>query len=85
MAFSTFEIAARVITAEISNDHESSVHKFSNYCPEATFNLAGLSQAGSWGGFSPSQFWAEQLTLSQPGGQIMPTMVLRAPPDFQTL
>jgi hypothetical protein len=31
---------------------------------------------------------AKQLTLSQPGGQIMPTIVLRAPPsppDFQTL
>ena len=31
------------------------------------------------------QFWAKQLTLFQPGGQIMPTTVLRAPPDFQTL
>jgi hypothetical protein len=34
----------------------------------------------------PPQFLAEQLTLSQPGGQIMPTTVLQAPPtDFQTL
>ena len=31
------------------------------------------------------QFLAKQLTLSQPGGQIMPTTVLRAPPDFETL
>ena len=32
------------------------------------------------GGFSSSQFLAEQLTLSQPGGQIMPTKVLGTPP-----
>ena len=36
-------------------------------------------------GGGASQFLAKQLTLSQPGGQIMPTTVLRAPPDFQTL
>ena len=28
---------------------------------------------------------AKQLTLSQPGGQIISTTVLRAPPEFQTL
>ena len=33
----------------------------------------------------PSQFFAENLTLSLPGGQIMPTTVLHAPSDFQTL
>ena len=31
------------------------------------------------------QFLAKQLTLSQPGLQIMPTTVIQAPPDFQTL
>ena len=31
------------------------------------------------------QFFAEQLTLSLTGGQIMPTIVLQAPLDFQTL
>ena len=31
------------------------------------------------------QFLAKQLTLSQPGGDIMPTTVLRATPNFQTL
>ena len=33
------------------------------------------------------QFLTDQLTLSQPGGggQIMPTTVLSAPPEFQTL
>ena len=33
----------------------------------------------------PLQFLTNQLTLSQPGVQIMPTTVLPAPPDFQTL
>ena len=32
-----------------------------------------------------AQFFAKQLTLSQPGGQIMPATVLQAPPNFQTL
>ena len=31
------------------------------------------------------KFFAEQLTLSQPGGQIMPTTALRAPLDYKTL
>ena len=31
------------------------------------------------------KFLAKQLTLSQPGRQIMPATVLRAPSDFQTL
>ena len=29
------------------------------------------------------QILADQLTLSQPGGQIMSTLLLLAPPDFQ--
>jgi hypothetical protein len=33
----------------------------------------------------PSQILADQLTLSQPGGHIMLTTLLRATPDFQTL
>ena len=38
------------------------------------------------GGAAAPQILADQLTLSQPGGLIMPTTVLRAPsPDFQTL
>ena len=45
----------------------------------------GLSQAWGLGGTKAPQFLAKQLTLSQPGGQIMPNTVLRAPPDFQTL
>ena len=40
---------------------------------------------GGPGGHVPPQFLAEQLTLSQPGGQITPTTVLSALPDFQTL
>ena len=31
------------------------------------------------------KFLAKQLTISQPGGQILPTTVLRSPKDFQTL
>ena len=46
----------------------------------------GPSQAGGLGALTLSpQFLAKQLTLSQPGGQIIPTTVLRAPPEFQTL
>ena len=41
----------------------------------------GLSQAGGLGGL-----WADQLTLSRPGGAHYPHPVLLAPPpDFQTL
>ena len=36
---------------------------------------------GAGGALAPPQFLAKQLTLSQPGGQIIPTTVLRAPPD----
>ena len=39
---------------------------------------------GGLRGLEPPQFLAEQLILSQPGGQIIPTTVLRAPPRFQT-
>ena len=46
--------------------------------------VTGLSQAGGGRGHV-SQFLAQQLTLSQLGGQIMPTTVLSALPDFQTL
>ena len=45
----------------------------------------GLTQVGGQGGQVPSRFFAENLTLSLPGGQIMPTTVLNAPSDFQTL
>ena len=44
----------------------------------------GCRKRGAGGALAP-QFLAEQLTLSQPGGQIMPTTVLWALPDFQTL
>ena len=41
----------------------------------------GRRKRGGWGAFL-----AKQLTLSQPGGQIIPTTVLQAPPpNFQTL
>ena len=41
--------------------------------------------SGGAGGLEPSQFLAKQLNLSQPEGQIMPTTVLQAPSNVQTL
>ena len=50
---------------------------------------AGLSPGGggAGGGLQPPQYLTDQLTLSQTGGggQFMPTTVLPASPDFQTL
>ena len=43
----------------------------------------GCRKRGAGGGLPPSQFSAEQLTLSQPGGQIIPTTVLQAPRIFR--
>ena len=37
---------------------------------------------GLWG-LQPPQYLAEQLTLSQPGREIMPTTVLQAPQIFK--
>ena len=44
------------------------------------------SRDGGTGGAGGHQILADQFTLSQPGGQIMPTTLLLAPfpPDFQT-
>ena len=44
-----------------------------------TYNRAVASGRGGPGGAKALNFLAEKLTLSQPGGQIMPTTVLRAP------
>ena len=43
-----------------------------------------VGKGGGAGGASAPQFLADQLTLSQPGGYIMPTTLLHATPDFQT-
>ena len=47
--------------------------------------IVGLSEWG--GGLEPLQFLNEHSTLSQPGWQIVPTTVLRAPlpPEFSDL
>ena len=47
--------------------------------------VTGLSQSGGLGELNtpPPNFLPETLTLSQPGGQIMPTSVLRAPRIFR--
>ena len=47
--------------------------------------LRAVASGGAGGAKAPPQFFAKQLTLSQPGEQIMPTTVLLAPPNFQTL
>ena len=46
--------------------------------------MQGRRKVGAWGSLA-LQCLAKQLTLSQPGGQIMPTTVLKAPLDFQIL
>ena len=46
--------------------------------------LQGCCKRGAEGASAP-QFLAKQLTLSQPGGQIMPTTVIQAPPGFSDL
>ena len=45
---------------------------------------AGMQQAGGPGGLVPPHFLADQLTLSQPGGHIIPTQCC-VPPRFLTL
>ena len=57
--------------------------KYIHTYPYVLYSRAVAS--GGRGGFSPPQFLAKQLTLSQPGGQIIPTKVLEAPPNFQTM
>ena len=47
-----------------------------------------MGWGGTWGGLHPlPTFLADQLTLSQPGGHIIPTHYCKPPPpsDFQTL
>ena len=46
---------------------------------------SGPSQEGGLGGCSPSQFLAEQLTLSQTGGADYAHHSTTSPPDIQTL
>ena len=62
--------------------------KVQEFLPDST-KYADLSEPGPSGlgalGAKAPPIVADQLTLSQPGGQIMPATVLRAPPDFQTL
>ena len=49
-------------------------------------DLRPVASGGAGGAIAP-QFLAKQLTLTQPGGQIMSTTILQAPlpPDFLTL
>ena len=54
-------------------------------CGQAINVMQGRRNGRTLGASAPPQCLAEQLTLSQPGGQIMPTTVLQAPSNFQTL
>ena len=47
--------------------------------------LAGLGLSESGGGTMARRILADQLTLLQPGGQIMPTILLLAPPGFSDI
>ena len=58
--------------------------KSTQFKAECLFGEGCWNRGGRWG-TRPSHFLAGQLTLSQPGGQIISTIVLQAPPDFQTL
>ena len=49
-----------------------------------SIHYAGLSSLGVPGVPWHTQILADQLTLFQPGGQIIPTLILLAHPDFQT-
>ena len=51
---------------------------FEGACRAATAIMQGRRKQGGAGGALAPQFLAKQLTLSQPGGQIMPTTVILA-------
>ena len=68
----------------VTNSSDSITNFFLKFWTFVDFR-AVASGGGAGGGGLPPQFLAKQLTLSQPGGQIIPTKVLRAPPEFQTL
>ena len=61
-----------------SNNEVASDKEIRSWFPVASGEAGG-------GGAAAPQFLADQLTLPQPGGHIMPTTLLRATPDFQTL
>ena len=69
-------------TAKYLRPEVSVKSNFAKYWAISSFlynkTTSGLSQVGVGGGL------ADQLTLYQPGRRIMPTILLHAPPDFQT-
>ena len=52
------------------------------HCTIVTFQAC--RKEGGAGGLQPPQFFADQLTLSQPGGVDYAHLIILAPPDFQT-
>ena len=70
--------------------HNHKTYVLHHYSAERVLQdkLRAVASGGAGGALAPPppQFLAKQLTLSQPGVQILPTTVLRAhPPDVQTL
>ena len=54
-----------------------------NSALETQDSIRAVASGGAGRALAPPQVLAEQLTLSQPGGQISPTTVLRAPQIFR--
>ena len=52
---------------------------------EGAVVMSGMQQGGRQGGQPPPQILANQLTLSRPGGHIIPTQYYLPPPGFLTL
>ena len=58
--------------------------KFTQFKAECLFG-EGCWNRGGWWGTRPSHFLADQLTLSQPGGQIVPPTLSFVPPRLSDL
>jgi hypothetical protein len=66
--------------AQLNQFYRQEIFGFEKYM----MKYRAVANGGAGGALAP-QFSAKKLTLSQPGGQIIPTTVLLAPLDFQTL
>ena len=61
-----------------------SIDFIENFFVNLVYKTQAVASEGAGGALAP-QFLAKQLILSQPGGQILPTTVLRAPPGISDL
>jgi hypothetical protein len=83
----TVETLFREVTFKLNRDFHMSINLWFYEDGFGWLNYTGKMKEGSGNYIQVlcPQFLAEQLTLSQPGDKIMPTTVLIALPDFQTL